>query len=478
MSNYNGYEFLGFAACSPTLIPNVLYTHIFCPQVEEENGAAKFAPCGTRKIEAALLERGFDVKVIRPQDLNKAITKDTKVLGITTNDPLGLGPASTTLKSLIGKETYSSLAFRDLVLNPLIKKHDVKVVVGGPGAWQLEDEKILAKFGIDCVLIGEGEITAVEIFEKALRDEKLPKIVHGEVVPVDLIPFIKNPTINGLVEIARGCGRGCRFCNPNMLNYRWRPIDDIMKEIKVNVTVGLDALLHAEDVLRYGTNSMVPDKRKVLKLFKEVLKLTNRVGISHFSLASALSSPSLIQELSELLDVGSKECPWISGQVGIETGSSKIIKEYMPGKALPFKPEEWPEVVIEAHKLLRENHWVPCSTLIIGFAKEKQDDVIKTIELVQDLKEYKSLIVPLFFVPVGILRKEKFFRMKDMLPEHWMLLAECMKHNFTWIYELMNEHLCRMNYLKRIVVRSIVRIFERKLEPYLKVMEDGLSPYF
>lgn len=58
-------------------------------------------------------------------------------------------------------------------------------------------------------------------------------------------------------------------------------------------------------------------------------------------------------------------------------------------------------MVVEAHKLLQENNWVPCSTLIMGLPGETPDDVIKTIELVEELKDFKSLIVPLFFVPIG-----------------------------------------------------------------------------
>lgn len=125
MSEYNGNEFLGFAACSPALMPEWLYKKILCPPVKSNGSGAVVANCGTRKIEAALLENGFkekDVMVVRPQDISRAVTQETRAIGITTNDPLGLGPASTTFSDLIGSRTYSALAFEKLLRSPAIRR--------------------------------------------------------------------------------------------------------------------------------------------------------------------------------------------------------------------------------------------------------------------------------------------------------------------------------------------------------------------
>ncbi|MEA3457474.1 MAG: radical SAM protein [Candidatus Thermoplasmatota archaeon] len=481
MSEYNKHEFLGFAACGPRFIPDWLYTKIFCPPVEEENGGVKYGHCGQRKIEAALLNNGFnekDVAVVRPDRLNRVVDKETKVLCITTHDPLGLGPASTTFSGLGGRETFTSFYFRKLITDPVIRKYNLKVIVGGSGAWQLTDERIMAKLGIDSVVVGEGEITAVNVVEKALNGEKLPSFVQGEVVPLEQIPLIKNPTINGIIEICRGCGRGCKFCNPTMLTFRCQPIENILKEAKLNVDAGNGVLFHAEDVLRYNSKGFVPDEKAVLELFEEVKKLTDKIGISHFTHASAASKPSLIEKLSELMNAGSKECPFLSGQVGIETGSPRMVTKYMKGKAKPFKPEEWPEMIIESHKLLHDNHWVPVETLIIGLPGEKPEDTRKTIELVKDLSEFKSLIVPLYFVPIGNLQGNGFFRTKDTTPEHWQLLSTCINHDFKWVYQLAEETLPTVNMSgwKIWAIKKVARYMEKRLHPYLKLMEEGLNP--
>lgn len=159
MSEYNKNIFLGFVACAPKVIPDWLYEKIFCPPVEEKNGIVKYSHCGQRKIEAALLDNGFseeDVAIVRNDKLDKVIDKETKVLCITTHDPLGLGPASTTFCGLTGRESFTSSYFKKLVTDPVIRKNNLKVLVGGSGAWQLTDERIMAKFGIDSVVVGEG----------------------------------------------------------------------------------------------------------------------------------------------------------------------------------------------------------------------------------------------------------------------------------------------------------------------------------
>ena len=478
-SEYGGSLFVGFAACAPKLIPDPLYRFFLCPSVEAKEHMAVAAPAGTRKMEAALSEAGIDVVVAHPEHLEEVIGRETKVVGITSNDPRGFGPASSTFSSLLERKTFSALFFEqtvEKVREILDSNGGGKLVVGGPGAWQLEDEEVLDKYGIDCVIIGEGEITGVEIVKRALRGEPIPRVVHGEMVPLERIPNIKHRTIGGLIEISRGCGRGCRFCLPNLKFLRSRPLHQILEEVKINLREGSEGVcLHAEDVLRYGAKGPIPDETKVIQLFEQVSKLTPHVWISHFAFASVACRPDLIRKITELLDSRGNKAPWYSGQVGIETASPELVKRYMPGKPLPFKPEEWSEVVIRAHEILAENRWVPCSTLISGLPGETPQDVELTIELVEKLRGFKSLIVPLFFVPIGQLNGGQFFLKEHMLPEHWKLLATCMEHDFKWAPKLAEEHL--HNRIQKFFVKEVVlRSFRHQLKGPLRLMKEGIDP--
>jgi radical SAM superfamily enzyme YgiQ (UPF0313 family) len=445
MSEYGGGIFMGFSACVPKgLIPDRLYFSLFCPPVKvNEDGSVEVAPCGTRKVEATLLDHGFrreDVIVAHPEHLDKVVGPCTKVLGVTENDPLGIGPATSTFTGIFGGEAYMAIKFRDLLNDPSVKKFKPKVIVGGPGAWQLEDGETRKKLGINCVVIGEGERVVPSIFENALNGEELPGVVYGEVVSVEEIPVIKGATIDGIVEIARGCGRGCDFCVPTMQRYRCLPISHILKEVEVNVKAGRQPILHAEDVLRYDAKGIAVNGDAVIKLFRSVKEYpgVKGVSVSHFALASVASAPDVIEEISNILEVD--ENHWLGVQTGIETGSPELIRRHMLGKCKPFRPEDWPQTVYNAFEILARNYWVPCATLILGLPGETEKDVEYTISLIEKLRPFKSLIVPLFFVAMGGLKgKAQSFKVEDMTIKHTMLLLECWEHNLKWAPTLIGE---------------------------------------
>jgi radical SAM superfamily enzyme YgiQ (UPF0313 family) len=472
--------FIGFAACFPRVLPRWLYTRLFCPPQPRRKGTLDMAPCGLRKIESALVRSGLSggrIAVAHPDNLGRAIGPETKVIGINTSDPLGLGPASSTFSSLLRKEPYTAYFFRQLLNEPAVRRSNAKIIVGGPGVWQLANESARRELGIDCVVEGEGELIAPQLFKDAIAGKPLPDYVSGGPVPVEDIPMISGPTVNGTVEISRGCGRGCEFCNPNMRLVRHIPLEHILGEVRLNLAYSTKITLHAEDVLRYKAMGMQPNRAEVVNLFERTLELTDNVGMSHIALSSALADPKLIDEISNAYGAtDGKRC--LYAQTGVETGSPDLVNKHMRGKAKPFQPDKWPEVVRESFKLLADSNWVVCGTLVMGMPGERPEDVAKTLELVRDLRQHKCLLVPLFFVPLGELREDEFFTPDAMLPEHWMLLAECMEHDFHWVGRLMDELFShnRMSSARSGLFKVAAWYMERRLRESMELMKEGKDP--
>ncbi|MCR6691694.1 MAG: radical SAM protein, partial [archaeon YNP-LCB-003-016] len=101
MSNHHNQEFLGFGASAPpNVVPEWLFRWLFFPPVKNRDGVVLQAPYGLRKIEAQLLNEGFDVLTVDPDHLDRFID-DAKVLGIHVMDPFGLGPASSTFANVL-----------------------------------------------------------------------------------------------------------------------------------------------------------------------------------------------------------------------------------------------------------------------------------------------------------------------------------------------------------------------------------------
>jgi radical SAM superfamily enzyme YgiQ (UPF0313 family) len=153
------------------------------------------------------------------------------------------------------------------------------------------------------------------------------------------------------------------------------------------------------------------------------------------SLAPAVHNPQMVKELAEILierswySFDKKEI--ITAETGIETGSTRLMKKYMAGKMLPFKPEQWPEIVTDAFGILNDNNWYPLATLIVGLPDEKEEDVLQTLELMDKLKGYNAFYVPLFFVPLEncVLMNKKGAEMDSLSQARWDLFIKCWDYN-------------------------------------------------
>lgn len=447
MSKHHDNEFLGFGATAPpNVVPEWFFKALFFPPIKTRGGIPVEAPYGLRKVEAELINEGFNVLTVDPDSLGRYIN-ETRVLGVHAMDPFGLGPASTTFTRILKTgEPYTAKYFRRMFEKPevkMAKRGGLKIIVGGPGVWQFRYRpKFLDEHGIDCVVEGEAERVVGDLFRKALNGEELPRFYEvdkKDVPQVNEIPEIKNPSINGLIEIGRGCCRGCQFCSVALRPLRWYPYEKIEKELKVNVGGGIDyGILHAEDVLLYGSKNAIPDRDKVLKLHKICKRYLKNIAWSHTSMATVATDPKLVEKVAEI--IVDEEEKWWGAEVGIETGSPDLLKKVMAAKAHPFDPEEWPEVVKTAAGVMTDNNLVPACTLITGLPQETDDDVVKTIELMDDLKDFKSLIVPLFFVPMGRLKDEDWFTMEQMTDLQRELLLKCLKHDVYWAKVIMDSY--------------------------------------
>jgi len=470
MSNYRGDEFLGFGATAPpNVVPEWFFKLLFFPPIKTREGIPVQAPYGLRKIEAQLLNEGFEVLTVDPDHLGDYLD-EAQVLGVHVMDPFGIGPSSSTFARILKTgEPYVAKYFRLLLEKPEVvkaKKNGLKIIVGGPGAWQFKlRPKFVDEHGIDCVIGGESEKVVGKIFKAAVEGRELPKFYEAKVEEapsVDEIPEIKNPSINGLIEIGRGCCRGCQFCDVTLRPLRWYPYEKIERELQVNVDAGIKyAVMHAEDVLLYGSKTVIPDREKVLKLHRLCKSYVESLSWSHTSMAAVAADPQLVEDVAELIIDDKQE--WWGAEVGIETGSPELAKKVMPAKARPFKPEQWPEVVKTAAGIMTDNYLVPACTLITGLPQETEDDVIKTIELMDDLKDFKSLIVPLFFVPLGRLKDKEWFTMEQMNNLQLELLIKCLRHDIYWAKMIMSSYFKGLSgRIFSILYWLFVKIIEKK----------------
>src|SRR3989441_6257967 len=138
MSRYNGDPFGAFIAVFPEkVIPRpILRPEWFEPE-DNADGSAKFLPYGLRKVEALLLKHfpREDVVACHPDNLGRFVGPKTKVVGITSMDPMGLAYVSVTYNSMIGVpgESVDAIEFRRVIENPALRRYDPTILLGGAG---------------------------------------------------------------------------------------------------------------------------------------------------------------------------------------------------------------------------------------------------------------------------------------------------------------------------------------------------------
>lgn len=240
---------------------------------------SKYPPYGLRKVEA--ITQGV---IVPPEKLKNA----DGIIGIYVNDPLGLTEVSQGLKRIFGDEPNHVSSFKSFTKKiRALKERGAKVIIGGPGAWELTNED-----WVDHVIIGEAEKTLPKVIRKTKEGENLPKVIYGE--PADKFYPIKAPSAMAEVEVMR--------------KERKVPLEVVKKELEIQSRYHGYVNLISPDLFSYGDGLI------------ELLKLSSSYGKVIFSNISALSSLTVdLQKIREVLKLS--ESNWRSPVLSSSPGS-------------------------------------------------------------------------------------------------------------------------------------------------------------
>ena len=396
----------------------------------DENGRPIRVPYGLRKIEAGLVKSvgRENVEVVDPRHLERHVTEDTEIVGVNSMDPLGLGPVSMSFTVGGSLTPYTKFMFLDLMRRIKKLDGDFKVAMGGPGAWQFDHKPgQQEQLGIDTIVQGEVDHLIGGIFERIANGESPPSVrfENGTAPSVEEIPKIIGASMDNMVEVMRGCGRGCDFCEVTRRRVRFFPLDYIADEVAQNVKAhrGGSIQLHADDIFLYqleDRRTLQPNEDALKGLFQHVM---NQPGVTHCypthgTVSAASVNPALISDLSRIVRAGPDK--WVGIQCGAETGSPKLARNVLSRKAAPFSPDEWPDLVVNGVEIFNRNYWFPAFTVIMGLPGETPDDAWMTVEMIDRMEQIPNnhfIVAPLTFVPVGALKGAEFFNPEEMLDE-------------------------------------------------------------
>ncbi|MGC8699883.1 MAG: B12-binding domain-containing radical SAM protein [Candidatus Micrarchaeia archaeon] len=456
-ASYRYFPLLDFLPSAPVEgVPRPIYKFLQGkPYDPLPDGSISITSYALRKIEAALLKRfpRNEVVVAHEAYLDKFIKDDTEVIGVDTMDPLGTGPVTMSYIALLKskKGAWVTQEWLRLIrkINKLRAGKKAKLVIGGPGVWDFTIfPEELEKENIDYAFQGESDDIIADLFEQIPsgnfnKDEffegyistddnfhrrlvshprfitRSPKIGLG--APLEKIPTIVNPAHGGMVEIMRGCGIGCDFCEVTLRPLRYYTDEMIKAEIETNLRGGFsNAWLHTDEIFsfRHTKVNFEPNEEALIDLFKMVMSIkgVKRTNPTHGRISPPAAYPELIRKLSEIIKAGPDN--WIGIQVGVETGSDILAQKHMPRKTLPLHigaDGSWAEIVWQGTYNLNKYYWRPAFTLQVGQADETDEDNWDTVALINKLsnsymegRPFEFTITPLQNVPMGLLKGRQF----------------------------------------------------------------------
>jgi radical SAM superfamily enzyme YgiQ (UPF0313 family) len=483
---YNNFPLLDFLPCAPSgPVPEVLYNFLKGRRTPDDNGRAVLAPYALRKLEAALLAKHprEDV-VIAHEDFAASFVKDdTEIIGVYTMDPLGLGPLTMSFSILFGDQSkpWVRIEFERMMkrLDRARKGKKAKVVVGGPGVWELTVmPEMMDELGIDLAFQGEADdiinevledISSNAIYDKAYfqgyqsfdegfhkqwvkHDRFITRMRNTKQFPtLEDIPLIQGPTVKALSEVMRGCGIGCDFCEVTLRPIRYYTPEMVKKEVGVNAKFGRNsAWLHSDEIFAYQHGPhFTPNADAIKGLFNATMSVKGieYANPTHGRISIPAEYPGLVKDISSIVRAGPER--WIGCQVGLETGSDRLALIHMPNKTLPLKigPDgSWPQIVAEGVRGMNLAYWRPAFTVQVGQMDETPDDNWETVAMVNRLSnmEVGSLpseftVTPMQNVPLGLIKSRAF-------------TAEMLDESQLAVYYACYRHLSKM--IKRDAVRD------------------------
>ena len=426
-----------------------------------EDGSAQSAPAGLRVLERVMADEfGRDhVVVCYPDDIDQFIGPETRVVALSTHNPLGVTFAAGVYTSIFGSSRepinshYAGKLFDRVKANP--HRETFTVILGGSGSWQITQTKSHDRLGIDCVIDRRSEsASTIDLFRQAVAgDAPLPQeVVVDHPTARDTILFPDRPTTFGVVEMTTGCGRRCQFCVPDLNPQIDLPKDGMLEAVRANVANGNRQIsLATEDMFIWGqvrteTPFFFPNREALVDLYRDVVETpgVDQHVLSHSTIAPAVVDPVLIEQLTDtLLEKSPIHLTRLSSHpkgkslvplIGLETGSVRMAKKVMPSKGVPFNIEDWPSVAINGLEILNRNNWFPMLTLMVGNPGETDEDVKATLDLVFEIERRGlfGFLVPSVFTPLEGTRMEHdtgVSETKNLTPLQWQLILRCWKMN-------------------------------------------------
>jgi len=338
---------------------------------------------------------------------------------------------------VVGVSVYTFTLIDAIDVSGIVKRVRSQAVVvwGGFHPSIYPEESLRSSPDVDIVVAGEAEETFYLILQK-LKDGSSPFGIDGvsvrgkdgvinvsKAVPftrdLDMLSFPDRTMVSykkhscilgagGLttnILTSRGCPFGCKYCYVNIRSYRLRSIDNVIKEIKECIALGINDFFFVDDLFNIS-------KERVAEFSDRVIA----EGISiHWSFRGR------VDQIDRAMLEKAKKAGCVRIHYGVESGVPEILKRIGKGTKT--------EMVRKAIMLSRECGIEVSSNIMIGLPGESPDKTEETIRFLLSLKT--NYVQAAVFTPYPETPLYKEGIEKGLLPgDYWREFALRPKSSF------------------------------------------------
>ncbi len=302
----------------------------------------------------------------------------------------------------------------------------IKVIIGGPQTIAFDYEEFIES-KCDVVVIGEGELTALELmfyyidgvgnlddidgikylFNNNIITNKSRKSIEN----LDILPFAKKTNSlnsyykenNIAIITGRGCPFNCSFCyeGNNTKRVRLRTIENVMKEIDIAFEENpkIDYIIFLDD-----TFTLNIERLKIM--CSELKKRREKHNFNWFCEGHVKILFEHKEIIPIMLDAGLTRM-----QLGIESGSNKVLEKFNK----KITKEQIEEVISE---LVNSGIKQIVGNFILGGCEDSSETIKESIDFAKKLLQIGKGIVDIytvFFAPypnTAIVNNPEYFSIK------------------------------------------------------------------
>jgi radical SAM superfamily enzyme YgiQ (UPF0313 family) len=391
----------------------ILLANPYCLDQRVQDYDIRIVPIGLYYIGAVLVENGHDVKIHNWHD---AAGRLEMVADVIARERPGI----------VGISIMHASRWGGIDIARVVRKvaPECRVVFGGPGATFLWEHLLRHFPEIDCIVMGEGELTFLDIARAAFSENSAEGFrkalcgIPGIAFRKDGKPFMNEErefvsdldtlpdparyfTFEHLVS-SRGCPWNCTFCGSPMFwkrRVRFHSADYFVSQMERLYNRGVRFFYVSDDTFTVR-------EERVEEICREIIR--RGLDITWYAI-------SRVNCITENILYWMRRAGCVQISFGVESGSATIRKL--------FNKQIEDAEIIRAFHLSASYGIMPRAYFIYGAPGESRKTVQKTLKLVERIKPLSAIFYILDLFP-GTAMYDMYVRKKGVKDDIWLRRVE------------------------------------------------------